>query len=210
MRTRLDSARYIQNRSSGRMGLALVQEAVRRSAKPTILLGPVDSKIEEAFSAWNPTRYESPAEYQRGLETTFPQCDVFFSVAAVLDFECATVSGKWGREDFGDTLTLPIKPVPDFAAWAGREKKSHQKVIAFAAETGSVDEILVRAEKKRQKKKAQAIVVNPIALGWGPESESNEIWVLREGSPPKYLGKGLKTDLAKLTLDYLFPESAPQ
>jgi phosphopantothenoylcysteine decarboxylase / phosphopantothenate---cysteine ligase len=210
MRTRLDAVRYVQNRSSGRMGLALVKEAARRSASPTVLLGPVDSKIETEFAFWKPTRFESPVDYQRGLEQHFSQCDVFFSIAAVLDFECLPVPGKWGREAFGDTLTLPIRPVPDFAAWAGQQKKPHQKVIAFAAEIGPVEDMLLRAERKRLKKNADAIVVNPVAPDSGPESATNEIWILREGSPPKHLGKGPKTELAKLVLDTLFPESARQ
>lgn len=208
MRTALDPVRYIQNRSSGRMGFALAQAAAERGAIPTILLGPVDTHFAARFDHWDVVRYESPAEYGTALQRLFPQCEVFFSLAAVLDFEVIALPQKIPRESLGESLTLPLRKVPDFAAWAGAHKKAGQTVIAFAAESGNASQIQARAESKRLKKNADAIVANPVSEGLGPDSDKNEIWLLRPGQQTVHWGPEEKSTLAPLLLETLFPRTA--
>lgn len=205
MRTAIDPVRYIQNRSSGKMGLALAKAAAERGAEIKILLGPIESGSVEAFSSWEVHRYASASEYGEALRRHFPLCEVFFSLAAVLDFEAIYTPTKIPRENLKNTLSIAIQKVPDFAAWAGQNKKPGQTVIAFAAESGTTEQILARAEGKRQKKNADAIVANPVTAGLGPEADTNEMWVLRPGVAPVHLGPLPKTDLAPLLLEALFP-----
>ncbi len=203
MRTEIDSVRYVQNRSSGKFGLAIAREAARLGARPHILLGPVAADMAAAFREFETTPYTSPADYEKHLRDLWPRFDDFFSLAAVLDFEVIAQSGKIAREALGETLTLPIRPVPDFAAWAGGVKKVGQRLIAFAAEAGTPSEIQARALMKMRRKHADAIVANPVSPGIGPDAHQNEIWVLREGEETVHLGPADKTALARPLLETL-------
>lgn len=203
MRTEIDSVRYVQNRSSGKFGLAIARQAARLGARPHILLGPVASEIAHAFGEFETTPYTSPADYERLLHTLWPQFDDFFSLAAVLDFEVVPAVEKIARESLGEVLSLPIRPVPDFAAWAGAAKQKGQRLIAFAAETGTPDEIQTRARAKMLKKRADAIVANPVTEGRGPEAQENEIWILRHAKATVHLGPADKSELALPLLETL-------
>jgi phosphopantothenoylcysteine decarboxylase / phosphopantothenate---cysteine ligase len=191
------------------MGKELVLAAAQRGIRPTVLLGPVDSQVVQALSAFPIVRYQTPNEYQQGLETLFPSCEVFFSAAAVLDFQTIPSPLKWSRESLGESLTLPISPVPDFAAWAGAHKRAHQKVISFAAESGPTEHCLERAEEKLRKKRSDAVILNPVTETTGPDTPTNEIWVLQPNEARQYLGKGTKQALAVKILETLFPETTP-
>jgi phosphopantothenoylcysteine decarboxylase/phosphopantothenate--cysteine ligase len=207
MRTVLDPVRFIQNRSSGKMGLAIAQACLQAGAKKvSVLLGPVGSDIVKAFMDCEIVRYEGPADYEQGLEKLFPECDVFFSAAAVLDFEGIPPTHKIERATLekSSTLEVKIKPVPDFIARYGRRKRANQKVIAFAAESGEENEILARAEKKMMKKSADAMIANPVWPGLGPDSEENLVWVLRSGQPTKKIGPDKKAALALPILRAIF------
>lgn len=206
MRTSLDPVRYIQNRSSGKMGIELALEAKRLGAEITLLLGPVSKEIlalatEHQFAVLH---YQTPAEYRAHLETAFPKCDVFFSLAAVLDFETLGHASKIERQslDGKKPLAVGYKPVPDFVAMMSKKKKKQQKVIAFAAETGSDSEIVKRAQAKMLKKNADALIANPVREGLGPEADRNEIWILRPGKKPIHFKPDLKARLARPILEY--------
>lgn len=206
MKTAIDSVRYLQNRSSGQMGLEVAKAASHFGAEVTILLGPVDSNMREQFSDFSVHRYESPLDYGRSLDKLFPQCDIYFSLAAVLDFEFISQPKKIDRESLEKSLTLnlPIQPVPDFVARMAQRKKPHQKVIAFAAEDGDPEEILKRAERKMKKKGADAIIANPVRSGAGPESQDNEFWILRPDQPTVHLELQPKSLLGSALIKELF------
>jgi phosphopantothenoylcysteine decarboxylase/phosphopantothenate--cysteine ligase len=207
MRTALDPVRFIQNRSSGKMGLALAQACLLSGAKKvSVLLGPVSSNIIGSLVECEITQFEGPREYEQGLEKLFPECDVFFSAAAVLDFEGIPPAQKIERAviEKSGQLELKIKPVPDFVARYGALKSSAQKVIAFAAESGSEAEIVARAEKKMLKKSADAMIANPVWPGLGPDSDENLVWVLKPGAPPKKIGPDKKAALALPILRAIF------
>lgn len=207
MRTALDAVRYVQNRSSGRMGLEVARAARAMGARVSVLLGPVESAIAAEFAPFQVTRYTDPASYARALETLFPRCDVFLSLAAVLDFEVLAPARKLEREELAaaGALNLPLKPVPDFVARMAALRTARQTVIAFAAESGTDSEITARADRKMRKKGVHAIVANPVREGLGPDAERNELWVLRPDAPAVHLGPAEKAKLARPLLETLFP-----
>jgi phosphopantothenoylcysteine decarboxylase/phosphopantothenate--cysteine ligase len=206
MRSALDSVRFIQNRSSGKMGLELAREATKMGAQVTVLLGPVESAMAERFSSYSCVRYENSEDYAQGLKTLLPTVHAFLSAAAVLDFETIPIRGKIERSALpGGELKLPYEAVPDFVAKAAQEWRAPaQKIVAFAAEAGTDAEIIVRARGKMKKKGVDLIIANPVREGLGPEAESNELWVIRPEGEPLHLGPALKSELARPLLKAVF------
>lgn len=210
MRTEVDPVRFVQNRSSGKMGLALAR-ACRNSgaSEVVVLLGPVSADIRKEFSGFTVKTYAGPKDYEAALDALFPDCDVFFSAAAVLDFESLPSKKKIERSEFErlTRLEMEIRSVPDIVAKFGALKAAHQKVIAFAAESGSELEILERARKKMTKKGADAMIANPVWSGLGPESDENQVWILRPDLEPVKLGPASKESLSQPILDTLFTDA---
>lgn len=199
MRTEMDPVRFLQNRSSGKMGLELAKAVARFGGHPVVLLGPVETAMAQQFAEFETQRYVSAAEYLVRLEQIFPSCDFFFSLAAVLDFEIVPMRHKLEREKITSDpkLELALQPVPDIVAKMAAMKQPHQRVIAFAAESGSDEQIVDRAERKRQKKQVESIVANPVRPGLGPEADDNELWVLRDGKPAIHIGPLPKAQLVE-------------
>ena len=83
MRTTVDQVRYLQNRSSGKMGLEVALAAQRAGAEVSILLGPVELSMSKAFHAFKTQRYIGPEEYGAQLAEMFEATDIFFSLAVV-------------------------------------------------------------------------------------------------------------------------------
>jgi phosphopantothenoylcysteine decarboxylase/phosphopantothenate--cysteine ligase len=205
MRSGLDPVRFIQNRSSGKMGLELARMAQKMGARVQVLLGPVEPMMAELFGPFEIRRYEGPADYDLGLSEMLPSVDAFLSAAAVLDFEALPAPSKIERSQLqGGELHVQYKPVPDFVARAAKGRKPGQKIIAFAAETGSDSEILARAQGKMQKKGVDALIANPVRPGLGPEADRNEIWILKPDAKPVHLGPIHKSELAEPILRSLF------
>jgi phosphopantothenoylcysteine decarboxylase/phosphopantothenate--cysteine ligase len=206
MRTAIDPVRYVQNRSSGRMGLEVARAAKASGAAVTVLLGPVDAAIAAEYADFDLARYQGPDDYERELERLFPACDAFLSLAAVLDFELTSRESKIEREALSTQTELraPLSPVPDLVARMAARRKPGQLVFAFAAESGTNAEIVDRATSKMNKKGVNALAANPVRPGLGPEAESNEFWVLRPGHEPLHLGPARKTELARPLLQALF------
>jgi phosphopantothenoylcysteine decarboxylase/phosphopantothenate--cysteine ligase len=207
MRSALDAVRFIQNRSSGKMGLELARAAQKMGARVQVLLGPVDPAMREAFSRFECVHYEDPLSYATGLAKLLPQVDAFFSAAAVLDFDAVPVKGKIDRGQLpGGSLTVEYRSVPDFVAKAAKERTSkNQKIIAFAAEAGTDSEIVSRARGKLIKKSVDAMIANPVRPGLGPEAEMNELWILHANPvEPIHLGPALKSELAEPLLKAIF------
>lgn len=186
MRTPVDEVRFLQNSSSGRMGLELAKVFLQSGAYVHLLAGfcetAVESdllRLEKKYSArFGLSRFEGVTDYQMALEQSFFKCDYFVSAAAILDFEVQPFKGKLERQNLC-ALSLNIKATQDFVAWTVQNKKPSQKVVAFALESGSWREAIERAQKKLLRKGADAIVLNRSGVGGeGPFSNTNQVCVL--------------------------------
>ncbi len=209
MRTALDPVRFVQNRSSGKMGLALARACEQAGAAEVIvLLGPVSSEIRAGFSRFTIKNYDGPKDYEASMDFLFANCDIFFSAAAVLDFESQPAAKKIERAELErlGKIEMEIRSVPDIVAKFGALKSKTQRVIAFAAESGTEIEILKRAESKMKKKNADAMIANPVWPGLGPESDTNQVWILRPGVPTVKIGPATKESISLPILQTLFGE----
>ena len=154
----IDDVRFISNRSSGQMGLALARAAADAGHAVTLLLGPVlaPSALGDAVDV---VRFTTTADLQARLAEHFAACDVLIMAAAVADYRLARpMPGKAAR---ADGLRLELEPTPDLVAGVAATKRPDQRVIAFALEEAAVLE--PRAAEKMRRKGVDAIVANPLA-----------------------------------------------
>jgi phosphopantothenoylcysteine decarboxylase/phosphopantothenate--cysteine ligase len=182
------------------------------ASEVSVLLGPVSETIRANYAQTRGLEihhYIDAQDYEKTLDALFPNCDVFFSAAAVLDFESIPSEKKLERGVLSQSrkLEMEIREVPDLVAKVGALKKSHQRVIAFAAESGNEKEILERAKLKMRKKHADAMLANPVWPGLGPDADQNRFWILREDHDPVSLGPASKEALSLPILKTLFGSS---
>ncbi len=176
----IDAVRFISNRSSGKMGIAIAQAAAGAGHEVTLLLGPVPA-LTSLHDSMRVYRFGSSAELKQLLEAHFPDCDVLVMAAAVADYRMErAVEGKIKREsvDGRDAgLTLKLQPTPDLVRAVASTKRPEQKVVAFALEEPG--ELQARAVAKMKRKAVGAVVATP--LGTRDGEHVTAIWLLAAG-----------------------------
>ncbi len=169
-REKIDPVRYLTNRSSGRMGYALAEAALRRGARVLLVSGPTSVTPPGAAEL---TLVETAEEMRAAVLKLLPASTVVIKTAAVADFRPkATAAQKIKRKG---PMTLELEPTADILAELARHKKS-QIVVGFAAET---ENILENARKKLSSKSLDAIVVNDVSReGVGFDSDRNAVTII--------------------------------
>lgn len=188
----IDAVRYLANRSSGRMGLALADTAVRRRLPTTLLLGPTPLDPPD-HSGLQVRRFQTTAELRSQLGELWPSHDVLFMAAAVADYRPTgpLATGKIARGP--ESLRLTLEPTPDLLAELAAQRSPQQIIVGFALE--HPDRLLERAKSKLDAKHLDAIVANPLAT---LEAERITATVLLRGGgtlePPPDLTKAAFAD----------------
>ena len=155
----IDAVRYIGNRSTGRMGLALAQAAIDRGLSATLMLGPT-SLPTPTSSLLAVHRFQTAADLQRLLADHWPAHDVLIMAAAVADFRPRAPVGIGKLRRGSDNLTVDLEPTPDLLAGLGSMMREEQRVIGFALEPAT--ELQASAREKLRRKGLHAIVANPL------------------------------------------------
>lgn len=169
-REKIDPVRYLTNRSSGRMGYALAEAALRRGARVLLVTGPTSLKPPSAAEV---VSVESAKQMLDAVLRLLPESTIVIKTAAVADYTIANPAEQKLKR--GGHLTLDLAPATDILAEISRHKKS-QLIIGFAAETESVIE---NARKKLQSKSLDAIVVNDVSReGVGFDSDRNAVTII--------------------------------
>lgn len=174
----IDSVRFIGNRSSGRMGFALAEQAARRGAEVTVVAANVSLAEPPGVQRIDVETTEQLAE---AVRTEFDGSHVLLMAAAVADFRTAHVeAGKLEREESGP-LELSLERTEDILAGVAAERRDEQTVVGFAAEHG--EESIERARAKLERKGLDAIVFNDVSRSdIGFDSEQNEVVIVdRDG-----------------------------
>ncbi|MBV9048793.1 MAG: bifunctional phosphopantothenoylcysteine decarboxylase/phosphopantothenate--cysteine ligase CoaBC, partial [Solirubrobacterales bacterium] len=171
-RERIDSVRYIGNRSSGRMGIALATEAARRGAEVTVIAANVGLEPPTGVKV---IAVGSAAELAHECAESFDRCDVVLMAAAVADFRpSAATSGKL-KKDQG-VPAIELEPTEDVLSALGARRRPDQLLVGFAAEHG--DGALEYGRGKLERKRLDAVVVNDIsASGIGFDARQNEVTI---------------------------------
>jgi phosphopantothenoylcysteine decarboxylase/phosphopantothenate--cysteine ligase len=171
----LDPVRFLTNRSSGKMGYAIAEAAIRRGARTILISGPVDLPAPEGVD-WVPVR--SSEEMHAAVLARAPEATIFVMAAAVADYRPAAVHANKIKRSEG-RITLDLEPTADILAEVGRSK-GDAILIGFAAET---DRLAENARGKLLRKNADMIVANDVTQeGAGFDTDTNIVTlVLRDG-----------------------------
>jgi phosphopantothenoylcysteine decarboxylase/phosphopantothenate--cysteine ligase len=165
----IDPVRFLGNRSSGRMGIALAAAAARRGAEVTLIAANV--ALPEPAGVRR-VDVETAAQLAEAAGAEFPRCHVLLMAAAPADFRAAAPAGEKLKRR--DGLELRLEPTEDILAGLATSRAPEQTVVGFAAEHGG--DAIGRAREKLARKGADLIVLNDVsdpAIGF--ESEQNAV-----------------------------------
>ena len=189
----LDPVRYLGNRSSGKMGLALANAALRAGAEVVLIVGHVSVPIP-ASSKMTVIHVETTEEMLAAVKKAFSTADALIMAAAVADYEPVNyIDHKIKKQDQGDKLKIYLKETPDILKTMGSLKQEQQVVVGFAAET---NDLLENATKKLKNKNADMIVANNVSQGvFG--SDKDKVTVLRKDKANENIAETTKVEIAK-------------
>jgi phosphopantothenoylcysteine decarboxylase/phosphopantothenate--cysteine ligase len=169
-REKIDPVRYLTNRSSGRMGYALAEAALRRGARVLLISGPSSLTPPGAAEV---TRVESTEEMRDAVLNLLQQSSIVIKTAAVSDYRVREAAGQKIKRQ--GPLTLELEATPDILKEISSRKGS-QIVVGFAAET---ENALENARQKLVSKNLDAIVVNDVSReGIGFDSDRNAVTII--------------------------------
>jgi phosphopantothenoylcysteine decarboxylase/phosphopantothenate--cysteine ligase len=171
-REKIDPVRYLTNRSSGRMGYAVAEAALRRGARVLLVSGPVAIAAPGAAKV---TRVETAEEMREAVLRLLPESTIVIKTAAVADFRPkAAFTQKIKRKG---EMALELEPTADILAEVASRRTS-RLVVGFAAET---ENVLENARKKLASKTLDAIVVNDVSReGVGFDSDRNAVTIISQ------------------------------
>jgi phosphopantothenoylcysteine decarboxylase/phosphopantothenate--cysteine ligase len=191
----IDPVRFIGNRSSGRMGLALAAAAARRGAEVTLVAANVALPEPPGVRRID---VETVEEMARATAAEFPAADLLLMAAAPADFRVGSVAeGKLSRET--DGVNLHLQPTEDILAGLTATRSEEQTVVGFAAEHGEGG--VERARAKLARKGVDLIVLNDVsdpAIGF--DSTENAVTLISSADEER-LARASKEEIAERILD---------
>ncbi|MDX6601835.1 MAG: phosphopantothenoylcysteine decarboxylase / phosphopantothenate---cysteine ligase [Solirubrobacterales bacterium] len=189
----IDSVRFLGNRSSGRMGIALAAAAARRGADVTLIAANVSLPEPAGVHRID---VETGEQLANAAGAEFPNAQVLLMAAAPADFKVSDpASGKLTRDA---SLDLHLEPTEDILASLTAKKTEQQTVVAFAAEAG---ENIERAKEKLASKNADLVVLNDISNPQiGFESAENAITLIDSASS-EHVPQASKDAIADIILE---------
>jgi phosphopantothenoylcysteine decarboxylase / phosphopantothenate---cysteine ligase len=191
----LDAVRFLGNRSSGRMGVALATEAKRRGATVTLLASNLAVPAPEGIEV-----VEAPtaADLEREATIRSGDADVVVMAAAVADYRPAEpAQGK--RPKTGETWMLELEPTTDVLALLGQGERNGQVLVGFGAEVGEAG--LERKRRMLTDKKLDLVVYNDVSVsGIGFDAPDNEVTLVTEAGE-RQLARASKDEIAAGIVD---------
>jgi phosphopantothenoylcysteine decarboxylase / phosphopantothenate---cysteine ligase len=173
----IDSVRYVGNRSSGRMGVALAAEALRRGAEVTLVAANVSLPAPAGVEV---VQVETAAELDAAACEGFERADVVLAAAAVSDFRPRDPEGSKIAKAGRAGLTLELEPTADVLGGLSARRRPGQTLVGFAAEHGEGG--LARGREKLERKRLDAVVVNDVSRrDIGFDADENEATILTAG-----------------------------
>jgi phosphopantothenoylcysteine decarboxylase/phosphopantothenate--cysteine ligase len=191
-REKIDPVRYLTNRSSGRMGYAIAEAALRRGARVLLVSGPTLLTPPEAAEV---TRVESAEQMREAVLQLLPRASIVIKTAAVSDYRPkAAANQKMKRKG---PMTLELEATPDILKELA-SKKGSRLIVGFAAET---ENVLENARQKLVAKNLDMIVVNDVSReGIGFDSDRNAVTIIMHDGVVE-VPENTKSEVAQRVLD---------
>jgi phosphopantothenoylcysteine decarboxylase/phosphopantothenate--cysteine ligase len=191
-REKIDPVRYLTNRSSGRMGYALAEAALRRGARVLLVSGPSSLTPPGAAEV---SKVESAEEMRQAVLKLLPESTIVIKTAAVSDYRPKSAASQKIKRT--GPMNLELEPTADILVELSRRKDS-QILVGFAAET---ENALENARKKLKTKSLDAIVVNDVSReGVGFDSDRNAVTIITHEEVVE-VPETTKWDVAQRVLD---------
>jgi len=191
----IDPVRFIGNRSSGKMGIAMADAAYAAGAEVTLI------STVEVERPYEVLLVETAHEMQETVEAEFDRCDALVMTAAVADYRPLAVSTHKIKKTDTEDISLELTKNPDIVDLLGRIKRPDQFIIGFAAES---EELMSNASQKLQRKNLDVIVGNDITvpdIGFG--SDDNAVVILSASGNKESLPRMPKRAIAAHLCDIL-------
>lgn len=192
-REAIDPVRYVGNRSTGKQGYAVAEEAQARGADVTLI-----STVETTAPNGVEIIYVESAAQMRAAVLERSDADVIVMAAAVADFRPVDPSESKMKKADG-TPKLKLEPTPDILAELGASKRPGQVIVGFAAET---EDLVVHAQSKLKKKNVDIIVANDVsAAEVGFAYDTNEVTILGADGCQRHVSLRSKRQIAEEVLN---------
>jgi phosphopantothenoylcysteine decarboxylase/phosphopantothenate--cysteine ligase len=192
----IDSVRYVGNRSSGRMGFALAEEAAALGAAVTVIAANVALPRSPRIAYVD---VASAAELEAACRAQLPHADVLLMAAAVADFRPSAPADTKLKKDAREELVIAMERTPDILSGLAATRRPGQLLIGFAAEHG--ERALEYGRDKLARKGLDAVVVNDIARAdIGFEGPENEVTIVTANGE-RHVPRSSKAEVARAILD---------
>jgi phosphopantothenoylcysteine decarboxylase/phosphopantothenate--cysteine ligase len=191
----LDPVRFLGNRSSGRMGFALADEAAKRGARVVLVSGPVQLATPSGVERLNVT---TAREMEAAVREHAESADMVVMTAAVADYRPRAIAGAKIKKENGPPPPVELEENPDILAGL-RDVAPRAVIVGFAAETHELER---NARAKLERKRADFLVANDVSRkDIAFDSLANEVTVFRREGDPVFLSRRPKQELAASLLD---------
>ena len=191
----IDPVRYITNRSSGKMGYAVALKAAQAGAKTILVSAPTDLAVPIGVEC---IIVRSATEMKEAIDSYYDSADAVIMAAAVADYRVAEVADNKIKKQ--ETMTLELVKNPDILASLG-DRKEHQKLIGFAAET---QDVITYGKEKVRKKNLDMLVANDVSKSnAGFDVDTNEVSFIYPGDQIVNLPNMSKLDVAERIIQAL-------
>ena len=188
----LDPVRFIGNRSSGKMGIAIASSLARKGAIVKLVLGP--SKLSAPEANIETIRVQTAQEMHDASVKCFPGMDMAIFAAAVADYRPKFLASEKIKKE-NEAMTVELEKTPDIAATLGKMKNKGQITIGFALETNDEES---NAQRKLERKNFDMIVLNSLRdKGAGFNFDTNKITILRKDNIRKEFELKSKAEVAE-------------
>jgi phosphopantothenoylcysteine decarboxylase/phosphopantothenate--cysteine ligase len=192
----IDSVRYVGNRSSGRMGFALADEAAALGADVTVIAANVALERSPRVRYVDVT---TAAELKQACEAEFPRADVLLMAAAVADYRPAAPAETKLKKDEREELVIALERTPDILSSLADSRRADQTMVGFAAEHGAG--AVAYGRDKLARKALDAVVVNDISRAdIGFEGPDNEVTIVTAAGE-SHVARASKAEIAGAILD---------
>ena len=191
----IDPVRYISNYSSGKMGLALADEAFQQGAEPVLIT------TKDIVRPYKIIKVKSADEMKQAVEADFGGADCVIMAAAVADYRVKNKAEQKMKKTDSDTLTLELVKNPDILKELCT-KKTTQKVVGFCAES---ENLIENAQEKIRKKGCDYLIANDISRkDIGFASDYNEVVIFNKTGGQKRIERAPKNIIARKILEEIY------